>query len=72
MEWQLVADFPEARKEFSGTGLSPKLLRRAIRTEPGHDPEEVLRGLSRLMIEELKWIARRMRKIRRRWRKGKE
>ena len=35
MEGQVETDFREVREAFSGAGLSPKLLRRAIRAELG-------------------------------------
>jgi hypothetical protein len=44
MEGQVEADYLEVREAFSGAGLSPKLMRRAIRAELGcvraslHDP----------------------------------
>jgi ATP-dependent Clp protease ATP-binding subunit ClpC len=47
MEGQVEADFLEVRKAFSGVGLSPKLLRRAIRVELGKRSANLARPLHR-------------------------
>ncbi len=47
MEGQVEADFLEVREAFSGAGLSPKLLRRAIRAELGKRSGKFARPLHR-------------------------
>jgi ATP-dependent Clp protease ATP-binding subunit ClpC len=47
MEGQVEADFLEVREAFSGSGLSPKLLRRAIRAELGKRSGKFARPLHR-------------------------
>ncbi len=47
MEGQVEADFLEMREAFSGAGLSPKLLRRAIRAELGKRSGKFARPLHR-------------------------
>ena len=47
MEGQVEADFLEVREAFSGAGLSPKLLRRAIRAELGRRSGKFARPLHR-------------------------
>ena len=47
LEGQVTADFLELREAFAGAGLSPKLLRRALRRELGRTSEVVERPLHR-------------------------
>ena len=47
MEGQVEADFKEVREAFSAVGLSPKLLRRAIRAELGKRAGKFARPLHR-------------------------
>ncbi len=47
MEGQVEADFLEVREAFAGAGLSPKLLRRAIRAELGRRSGKFARPLHR-------------------------
>ena len=47
MEGQVEADFLEVREAFSSVGLSPKLLRRAIRAELGMRSGKLARPLHR-------------------------
>jgi ATP-dependent Clp protease ATP-binding subunit ClpA len=47
MEAQVEADFLEVREAFSGAGLSPMVLRRAIRTELGRRSGKFARPLHR-------------------------
>ena len=47
MEGQVEADFLEVREAFSEAGLSPKLLRRAIRAELGRRSGKFVRPLHR-------------------------
>lgn len=47
MEGQVEADFLEVREAFSGAGLSPMLLRRAIRVEAGRYTGKFARPLHR-------------------------
>lgn len=47
LEGQVEADFLEVREAFPGVGLSPKLLRRAIRAELGKRPGKFARPLHR-------------------------
>ena len=47
LEGQVEADFLELREAFAGVGLSPKLLRRAIRAELGRRSGEFARPLHR-------------------------
>ena len=47
MEGQVEADFLEVREAFSAVGLSPKLLRRAIRAELGKRSGKFARPLHR-------------------------
>ncbi len=47
MEGQVESDYLELREAFAGAGLSPKLLRRAIRAELGRRSGELARPLHR-------------------------
>jgi len=47
MEGQMAADFSELREAFAVAGLSPKLLRRSIRSELGRQPGNFARPLHR-------------------------
>jgi ATP-dependent Clp protease ATP-binding subunit ClpC len=47
MEGQVEADYLEVREAFSGAGLSPKLMRRAIRAELGRRSGKFARPLHR-------------------------
>ena len=47
MEWQVEADFLEVREAFSGAGLAPTVLRRAIRAEVGRRSGKFARPLHR-------------------------
>lgn len=47
LEGQVEADFLEVREAFAGVGLSPKLLRRAIRAELGRRTGMFARPLHR-------------------------
>jgi ATP-dependent Clp protease ATP-binding subunit ClpA len=47
MEGQVETDFLEVREAFSGAGLSPKMLRRAIRAELGRRSGKFARPLHR-------------------------